>query len=221
MRPATWPGRNSLRGYRAAWLRRDVLVGLTVAVIARPMPERKGGAGSHGLSQRAGPVSQDRHGRGVHACLDGAQGVAGLAGLSLCDLDGGGADDALGHGTVHDPGRRSVLAAVVGRAVSMGLVRGLRCRPGLDERGHAGGEGDVDVCLGQASVAAVGAHQAEVVGQGEHGAGCERMPLERGHGDQGQDWRRSVSPSRRRDGCTVASAENSSHGHSSDILYSP
>lgn len=48
---------------------------------------------------------------------------------------------------------------------------------------HAGGEGEVDVRLGQAPVAAVGAHDAEVVGEGEHGAGGEDVPLQCGHRD--------------------------------------
>ncbi len=65
-------------------------------------------------------------------------------------------------------------------------MRGLRSQPGLDESGHAGSEGDVDVRLGQAPVPTVGTHDAEVVGEGEHRPGGERVSLQSRHRDDRQ-----------------------------------
>lgn len=51
-----------------------------------------------------------------------------------------------------------------------------------DQGGHARGEGQPQIDLGQAQVAPVGAHDPAVVGQGEHGAGGEGMPADGGDG---------------------------------------
>ena len=59
-------------------------------------------------------------------------------------------------------------------------------QPALDESGHAGREGQVDVRFRQAPEAPVGPHDAEVVRQREHRARGEGVPLQGGHGDHRQ-----------------------------------
>jgi hypothetical protein len=66
-------------------------------------------------------------------------------------------------------------------------VRGQGRQPGGDQSGHALGERQPDVHLGQAEVAAVGAHHALVAGQGQHRPGGEGVAVDRRqHGQRRQ-----------------------------------
>src|SRR5690606_35707796 len=115
----------------------------------------------------------------VHGGFDGGQRCGVLAEQGSEQVHGAGENLGFGGGGVDQSGGQGLRAAepVAG---GHGGHRGLGAEFGLDECGHTGGEGNIDIDLGETVVAAVVAHDAVIVGDGQHGAGAERVAVDGG-----------------------------------------
>jgi amino acid transporter len=108
-----------------------------------------------------------------------------LPAISAARAIGAGQHLALARHLVDDLPRQRLRAAVAGAGHDH-LVGGLLRKPPAQDRGHARVQPRAHVDLGHAEEAAVGAHDAPVVGQGDLPPRAEGMAVDRGHREGGE-----------------------------------